>query len=170
MADIMVNLGNGLQQAFPFMKLPPELRLVVYGLAILSHLEDIERTRFLQCRPPAIGVSLETKNKMRKARTLEAYKLQFRSSSKAAPYPGELALLHTSRLVYWESYNAMKDLIERHVSARRDAVGKARELVFRARRDGQTVDLLEYEADVMLIILSSTKMVDNSFQRLFVGG
>jgi hypothetical protein len=167
MADTGVNIGNGMQQIFPFMKLPPELRLVVYELAILSHLEDIEHTRFLQCRPPAIGASLETRNRIRKARILEENELRLKSRSKASPYFGALALLHTSIIVYWESYNAMNGIIKRHISARQDSVDKAKMLMFRAQWGGQTADLQEYEADVMSTILSSTRMVHNSLSKTF---
>ena len=167
MADTGVNIGNGMQQIFPFMKLPPELRLVVYELAILSHLEDIERTRFLQCRPPGIGASLETRNRMRKARILEEHELRLKSRSKASPYLGVLALLHTSIIVYWESYNVMNGIIKRHISARQDAVDEAKMLMFRAQWGGQTADLQEYEADVMSTILSSTRMVHNSLLKTF---
>ena len=120
MTDAVANLGNGLQQPFPFMKLPAELRLVVYELAMRSHLEDIDRTKFLHCGPPGIEVSLEAANKMRDARTLEVAEFERRTKSQAAPYLGALALLHTSNMVYWESYHAMQELVESHLSARFD--------------------------------------------------
>lgn len=110
MADAVANLGNGQEPTSPFMKLPPELRLIVYEFAMRSYLQEIERTKFLQCGAPGIGVSLETENKRREAMTLEVAEIRRKRRTKAAPYLGALALLHTSRTVYWESYKTMLDL------------------------------------------------------------
>jgi len=167
MTDAVANLGNGLQQPFPFMKLPAELRLVVYELAMRSHLEDIDRTKFLQCSPPGIEVSLEAANKMREARTLEVAEFECRTESQAAPYLGALALLHTSKTVYWESYHAMRDLVEPHRSARWDISWEAFWRMLRASFGGNKhmADWLKYEHDEMSAIWSYLGMVNRSFSK-----
>jgi len=167
MTDAVANLGNGLQQSFPFMKLPAELRLVVYELAMRSHLEDIDRTKFFQGGPPGIEVSLEAANKMREARKLEVAEFERRTESQAAPYLGALALLHTSKMVYWESYHAMRDLVEPHRSARWDISWEAFWRMLRASFGGNkhTADLLKYEHDEMSAIWSYLGMVNRSFSK-----
>ena len=90
-AETVANLGDGLRQAFPFMKLPPELRLTVYELAIRSHLEDIERTTILQC-------STMTEKDLGEARELMTAEIG--EKVRPIPYLGVLALLHTSKFVY----------------------------------------------------------------------
>lgn len=161
MADIVANAGNVSRQTFPFMKLPPELRLVVYDFAMRSYLEDIERTKFLQCGPPKVGVSPETRNKWREAKMLEMAELRRRRKSKAAPYLGALALLHTNRIVYWESFDTMGDLVERCRKANFAFMWKAWKAVL--GRNSQTADLLSYEHNKLMAVWSHMKMVSDSF-------
>ena len=167
MADAVANLGNGQEQTFPFMKLPPELRLIVYEFAMRSYLQDIERTKFLQCGPPEIGVSLETENKRREAMKLEVAEIKRKRDhldTKTAPYLGALALLHTSRMVYWESYKVMVGLERCHRIAQYEIMRKAHKRWILARTT-QTADLLEYEHESMTAIWSFMLMVDESFMK-----
>lgn len=167
MTDAVANLGNGLQQQFPFMKLPAELRLVVYELAMRSHLKDIDRTKFLQCGPPGIEVPLEAADKMREARMLEVAEFERRAESQAAPYLGALALLHTSKMIYWESYHAIRDLVEPHRSARWEIMWEAFWRMLRVSfcANKHTADLLKYEHDEMSAIWSYLRMVNRSFSK-----
>jgi len=113
-AKTRAQAANGLRQPFPFMKLPPELRLTVYEVAIRSHLEDIERTTILQC-------STMTEKDLGEARKLMVAEIMDSDMGKPAqptPYLGVLALLHTSKLVYRESCNIMHNLADRVHKAR----------------------------------------------------
>ena len=109
MADTTTNLGNGQQQTLPFMKRPPELRLIMYDLAMRNCLEDIDRTKFLQCGPPETGVSLETENKPRKGRLQAQKRFEGRTvplSACSSTYqqigvPGELQYHVSSSKMPW---------------------------------------------------------------------
>ena len=117
MADTTANLGNGLQQTFPFMKLPPEIRVVVYELAIRDHCRQIDKTNPIRCPRSVNELPLDAQLEILDSKKHEATNLMSKSESKAAPYLGALALLHISKLVYWESYNAMHDIVKKHISA-----------------------------------------------------
>ena len=134
--------------------------MIVYEFAMRSYLQDIERTKFLQCGPPEIGVSLETENKRREAMTLEVAEIKRKRKMKAAPYLGALALLHTSRTVFWESYKTMLDLERCHRSAQYENMQQAGR---RWRLSRQMGDLLDYETESMTAIWSFMLMVENSF-------
>jgi hypothetical protein len=166
MANTTVSLGNGQRQTFPFMKLPPELRLIVYELAMRSYLEEIDRTKFLQCGPPELGVSAEAENKRQEAMTLEKAEIVRKRDSKAAPYLGVLALLHTSKMVCWESYDIMSDLAKCHYWARSESMKDARMHIL-SWDDMQSRNLLEYEYEVMTAIWSFMVMVSKSFRTAF---
>lgn len=120
---------------------------------------------------PGIGVSAETGEDMRVGRKLEVIEFMDNHESKAAPYLGVLALLHTSELVFWESYNAMEGLVERRISARSATIDEVREHANQASLTGdtQTEDLLEDELDEVYVSLSLTDMVKrpicNTFSR-----
>lgn len=115
------NVGSSLQASFPFMKLPPEIRLIVYEFAISDHLVDIECTRYLQTPRPQ-GTSREA---WLEARMNETARLSWKYTQKPAPYMGVLALLHTSKRVHWESYHAMNDFVRSYIRVRRLACERA---------------------------------------------
>jgi hypothetical protein len=165
MANTTVSLRNGLKQTFRFMKLLPELRLIVYELAMRSYLEDVDRTNIRG--PPGIGVSLETKNKTEKARSLEIAELhRHRKSKAAAPYLGALALLQTSKVVYSESCNDMQVLVSSHRNASYDSMREALRRRVQARRDGaiRTADLLGYEHEDAMAVWLFMMTVSRSFE------
>lgn len=85
-----------------------------------------------------------------------------RTTKEAAPYLGVLALLHTSRTVFWESYKTMLDLERCHRSAQYENMRQAMRRC-RLSRIRQMDDLLVYEAESMTAIWSFMLMVENSF-------
>ncbi|KAM0711923.1 hypothetical protein Q7P35_001293 [Cladosporium inversicolor] len=165
MTEAAANLGDGLEQTYPFVKLPPEIRLVVYELAIRDHFEDIENTDHLLCGKSIVGMSVDTVAEMLHARRLEATDLTRKSEGMAASYLGALALLHTSKLVYRESYNAMHGLVKRHISARNDVWAERFE--WRLRPYIVKVQKLRYEFYEVIAWFSLRNMVDDSFQNTF---
>ncbi|GAB7330179.1 hypothetical protein MBLNU13_g01849t1 [Cladosporium sp. NU13] len=163
MTDAVANPGNGLQQPFPFMKLPAGLHLVVYEVAMRSHLEDID-LKFLQCGPPGIGEwKHNTGNQDSQSGGARAQK-----ESKAAPYLGALAILH-AKMVHWESYNAMDDVARRHWTARNDTLWKIWHYMNQARRNGdrQREKLHHDEITEMHTALPFVAMVEESLDNTF---
>jgi hypothetical protein len=75
--------GERLQRTFPFMQLPPELRVMVYKFALQDVVDPI-----LSSDPGDV--------------------------KRPEPFRGALALLHTSRLLRWESCRPMQRIVQAH--------------------------------------------------------
>lgn len=106
---------------------------------------------------------------MWEARALEVAEFEGKRTSQAAPYLGDLALLHTSKMVYWESYNAMRDLVSCHRAARFGIMAKAYVPMSKAiwGQDSQLARLLRYEHDETEAIWAYMTMISKSFSNTY---
>lgn len=111
MAFAITNSESKPQQAFPFMKLPPEIRLMIYEFAIRERIEAIERIEHVRT-PNVRGMSVTA---WLYAKLNLALKIEGECAKARAPYIGALALLQTSRLVFRESYWALKKVVYCHL-------------------------------------------------------
>jgi hypothetical protein len=107
-ATTMASFGRDLQQPSLVMRLPAEIRLIIYGFAIHDHLECHDfLTRYEHSE-----LYLDALTKSRLENTSE---LMYGNAQVATQYLGVLALLHTSKIVYLESYHAIRATVHRHV-------------------------------------------------------
>lgn len=111
MSTLVTDSKGNAQQAFPFTKLPPEIRLIVYGIAIRDQLVAIERTEYLRT-PNVRGMSLTA---WLHAKRDLANKIMDECAKAPAPYIGALALLQSSRLVFRESYYVIRNVVSCHL-------------------------------------------------------